>query len=261
VLCEKPMTLDPAEACELVDLARRRGTHLLIANSYHYAPRLAEVRDLLQGGIVGRIEHVMVSFISATRPVFEGAVGFRRWQTTFFRPDRATWQSPAQGGGFAHGQMSHAVPLMLWLTGLEAMEVSARTLDKDGIDICDAATVLCDGGAVVSLSGAPAMPEGRRALMRLFIAGSAGLAIVELDRDRCEIQRDDGREIVIEPGAGAWAPAAAGPPDALVDLALGRGTNHAPGEIGAASVAIIDACLRSARSGVPQAVWKPGGRA
>jgi len=257
VLCEKPMTLDPAEAFDLVARARQRGRHLLIANSFHYAPRLGEVRDLLAQGIVGRIEHVMASFLSATRPVFEGAVGFRRWETSFFRPDRATWQSPGQGGGFAYGQLSHAIPLTLWLTGLDALEVSARTLDKGGIDICDAATVLCAGGAVVSLSGAPAMPEGRRALMRIFVAGSEGLATIELDRDRCEVLRDDGREMLIEVALGGWSPRGAGPPDALVDLALGRGENLSPGWLGAQTVAIIDALLRSAPDGRPQAVHRP----
>lgn len=256
VLCEKPMTLDPAEAYDLVTRARERGTHLLVANSFHYAPRMVEVRDLLGRGSVGRIEHVMASFLSATRPVFEGAVGFKRWETSFFRPDRATWQSPGQGGGFAYGQLSHAIPLMLWLTGLDAVEVGARTLDKGGIDICDAATVLCAGGAVVSLSGAPAMPEGRRALMRLFVAGSEGLATVELDRDRCEILRDDGSESLIEVPAGSWSPHGAGPPDALVDLALGRGQNLSPGWLGARTVAVIEALLRSARDGRPRRVHR-----
>src|SRR5262249_23316276 len=70
VLCEKPMTLDPHEAHALVALAARLGRHLLLANGYHYLPHLPTLRARLAAGVIGRIEHVACSFISATRPVF-----------------------------------------------------------------------------------------------------------------------------------------------------------------------------------------------
>ena len=118
VLCEKPMTLDPGQAWDLVDRARARGVHLLLVNGYQYLPHLPGLRNAIRDGEIGPIEHAMVSFISATRDVFHGDRGLNSWQTTFFRPDLATWQDPSRGGGFAWGQMSHAIPLLLWLTGL-----------------------------------------------------------------------------------------------------------------------------------------------
>jgi predicted dehydrogenase len=258
VMCEKPMTLDPAESYALVAAARAKGVELLLANSYHYVPHLEEVRRIVRDGTLGTVEHVACSFISATRPVFEGAVGFKRWQTTFFRPDRSTWQSPQQGGGFAYGQMSHAIPLMLWMTGLEPVEVAGHVLSKADIDICDSGSVLCDNGAVVSLSGSPAMPEGRRALMRLHIACSNGLMVAEFDKDRAEVWRDDGYERRFEFADGAWSPHAPGPPNALVDLARGTGENLSPGIVGAQTVAVIRALLDSAAAGgVPQPVYRP----
>lgn len=258
VLCEKPMTLDPAEAYELVAAARKKGVELLLANSYHYVPHLEEVRRIILNGELGTVEHVACSFISATRPVFEGTTGFKRWQTTFFRPDRSTWQSPDQGGGFAYGQMSHAVPLLLWMTGLEPREVAGHVLQKAEIDICDSGSVLCANGAVVSLSGSPAMPEGRKALMRLHVACSAGLLIAEFDRDRCDVYRDDGSERHFEFAEGTWSPHAPGPPNALIDLAKGNGENLSPGVVGAQSVAVIRAMLDSAADGgVPKPVYQP----
>jgi predicted dehydrogenase len=259
VMCEKPMTLDPAEAYRLVAAANEKGVELLLANSYHYVPHLDEVRDIVRGGSLGAVEHVACSFISATRPVFEGAVGFKRWQTAFFRPDRSTWQSPAQGGGFAFGQMSHAIPLMLWMTDLEPREVCGHVLKKADIDICDSGSVLCDNGAVVGLSGSPAMPEGRRALMRLHIACSDGLVVAEFDKDRAEVYWDDGHERRFEYSEGAWSPRAPGPPNALVDLAKGTGENLSPGIVGAQTVAVIRALLDSADdAGVPKPVYRPG---
>jgi hypothetical protein len=49
--------------------------------------------------------------------------------------------------------------------------------------------------------------------------------------------------------AGEWIYSCAGPVQALVDLAQGRGVNFSPAEIGAATVAAIAAMRRSAAAG------------
>ena len=43
----------------------------------------------------------------------------------------------------------------------------------------------------------------------------------------------------------------------LVDLALGRGENRSPGEIGAGAVSLIEAMLRSAARGAAVEVYEP----
>ncbi len=251
VLCEKPMTLDPAQAWDLVDRARAKGVHLLIVNGYQYLPHLPELRAMIRDGIIGPVEHAMVSFISATRDVFHGDRGLNSWQTTFFRPDRATWQDPAKGGGFAWGQMSHAVPLLLWLTGLVPEAVSGHAFGREAVDLAVSGSVRFRGGAVASLSGAAAMPQGNRGLMRIFLAGREGMLTAEFDRDRCEIRRDDGTVRRLAIGDGDWIYHGRGPVEALVDLALGGdpALNRSPGETGATSVGVIAALLASAADG------------
>jgi predicted dehydrogenase len=249
VLCEKPMTLDPADAWALVSRARELKRHLVIANGYHWLPHLKEIGDMLKGGAVGRIEHVACTFVSATRPVFEGEVGFKRWQTSFFRPAIDTWQDPAGGGGFAYGQMSHSIALALWLTGLAPAEVAAHAFGTGAIDLADAAVVRFAGGAVGSFSGAAAMPEGQRALLRLVISGAGGVASLELDRDFAELRLVGGEVRRIPVAAGDWVYNCRGPVNAIVDLAGGVGENLAPGEIGAATVSVMEGMLRSSRNG------------
>ena len=257
VLCEKPMTVDPADAWDLVALARRHGRHLLIANGYQYLPHLPTIRDRLSAGAIGNIEHITCTFVSATRPVFEGSTGFARWQTTFFRPDVMTWQDPANGGGFAYGQMSHSVALMLWLTGLTPQAVAARSIGTGAVDLADAATIAFTSGAVAAIGGSAGMPEGQRALLRLVIAGSAGMMTIEMDRDEAMIHTSNGIER-LPIAAGDWIYNCRGPVDALVDLAQGRGENRAPGEIGAATVGILAAMAASARTdGTPVPVHAP----
>jgi len=249
VLCEKPMTLDPQQAWALEEQARASGRSLLMANGYHYLAGVAQVRQALLEGAVGRIEHVSCSFVSATRAVFEGAQGLARWQTHFFRPSRSTWQDPENGGGFAYGQLSHSVALALWMTGLHATAVSAHNFVVDGNDLCNAATVACTGGAVMSLSGAAAMPEGQRALLRLLVSGTLGVLEMELDRDRAVVHRHDGANRLFDVAPGQWGYHCEGPVHALVDIALGRGSNLTPGAIGAATTSLISALVASARGG------------
>lgn len=255
VLCEKPMTLDPAEAWDLVRIAREHDRHLLVANGYQYLPQVDALRQKIADGAVGTIEHVMASFISVTRDVFLGDKGLNQWKTTFFRPERSTWQDPAQGGGFAYGQMSHCLALMFFLTGLSPETVSAQTFGLEGVDLADAGAIRLSNGAVASVSGAAAMPQGNKGLMRLFIAGSEGMLTAEFDRDWCEIRRNDGSVERLDIAPDAWTYNCRGPVDALVDLALGHGTNLSPGRIGAETTATIAAMLASAKAGgTPQPV-------
>jgi predicted dehydrogenase len=258
VLCEKPMTIDPREAWHLVERARALGRHLLIANGYNYLPYLQGVRRDLAAGRIGRIEHVQCMFVSGTRRVFDGEVGLERWKRTFFRPDAATWQDPAQGGGFAYGQMSHSIALMLWLTGLEPVSVAAMTTGNGRVDLTDAAILSCADGAIASLSGSGALPQGNRALMRLAISGSEGLLTLDFDRDDGVFRSFDGRVQRLPLAPGDWVYHCRGPISALVDLAAGHGTNLSPGETGAATVAVLAAMAGSAVArGAPCPVHGP----
>lgn len=248
VLCEKPMTTDPQQAWELVRIAQAHDRHLVLANGYNYLDQVDTLRQRIADGAIGRIEHVMASFISATRDVFAGETGLNTWKTSFFRPDRSTWQDPLRGGGFAYGQLSHSLALVYFLTALSPVSASAYNVMQQGVDLANSAAVRLSNGAVASISGAAAMPQGNRGLMRLFLTGSEGVMTVEFDRDFGEIRRHDGRNEVLNIATGAWIYNCKGPVNALVDLALGQGQNLSPGAIGARATATIAAILASGRA-------------
>jgi len=255
VLCEKPMTLDPAEARDLVERAACADRHLILANGYHYLPGMADLRRMILAGAVGPIEHVTCSFVSATRAVFSGETGLARWGQTFFRPDRMTWQDPERGGGFAWGQASHSVALLLWLTGLRPAQVSGRLYPAEGVDLCHAATIVFEGGAVASLSGAAAMPEGKPALLRLIVTGDEGVLDIAVDLDRAALSRHDGRDVIVPVSPEQWRYECVGPIRALVSLARGglaRDHVQSPAEIGALTVAVL-AALTTSPSARPEA--------
>lgn len=254
VLCEKPMTVDPAHAWALVDLAARRGRHLLIANGFHYLPGMAALRRKVVEGAVGTIEHVMCHFATPTRKVFAGDEGLPSWKTAFFRPARATWQDAAQGGGYAYGQMSHSLAFMFWFTGLTAETVSSRRLPAP-IDLNNAASIGFACGAIGTASGTATAPDESRQQLRLYVGGSEGNLTLDVDLDRAEIRRQDGRNETIAVPAGDWSYRCDGPVDRLVELALGRGENLSPGAVGAQTVELIAAMRRSAEAdGAPMPV-------
>ena len=119
-----------------------------------------------------------------------------------------------------------------------------------GVDYYDAAVVRFAGGATASLSGAATLPKGRPVQIDLRIFGSEGMLLLDIERERLELRRRDGKDevIALKPGDGAYA--CEEPLRVLVDLCLGRKTNNsAPGETGMRAVEVLDAMYRSAASG------------
>lgn len=107
VLVEKPMCLDPGEAWALVETARRVDRSLVVSHGWHYKPGISEARAMLAR--IGPIEHVLCHMASFTRRVFAGDGGIDAWKALRIQPDAKTWQDPDGGGGYAYGQLSHAL--------------------------------------------------------------------------------------------------------------------------------------------------------
>ncbi|MBA3778174.1 MAG: hypothetical protein H0X16_02495 [Chloroflexi bacterium] len=84
--------------------------------------------------------------------------------------------------------------------------------------------------------------------------GSEGNFHIDLERERVWRYRGPGDSVMlpVQPGDGLYD--CVGPVDNLVALALGSGTNAAPGELGARTVEILAAAYRSADSGQAEPV-------
>jgi predicted dehydrogenase len=130
VLLEKPMVLDVHDGRALVDLARRQGRELLMSYPWQYNRQAAELRDLLAGGAIGEIEHITCLFASVVRELYRGNPEPYRdvLQYVVNAPTPSTYSDPTvSGGGQGHNQLTHAVALLLWLTGLVPERLSAFT--------------------------------------------------------------------------------------------------------------------------------------
>jgi len=265
VLVEKPMTIAPAQAWDLVATAEQQGLHLLCSFGWNYRPMLVQAKELLDREGIGEIEQLNITMSSSTRELLSRSGGYPDASPeTAVDPD--TWTDPAlSGGGYAQAQLTHALGLGLWLTGLQGAAAFAlmRSVLGAPVELYDVCAISYAGGAIGTLAGGSAHSgfDGDRHQLDIRVIGSQGQFLCDLQREAVWLYRDDGTDIRLglQPGDAAYD--CAGPPNALVDLALGHdAVNRSPGWLGARTVEILDAVYRSARSGQLEPV-SPGEQA
>lgn len=232
VLVEKPIARTVEEADEMVNAAEAAGSVLHVAQNLRYIAPVVAAREVIGSGALGDIVGVRSAF---------GHSGPRDWApdaTWFFDPE-------ASGGGALVDLGIHIIDLVLYVTGLEAAEVSAMTMGagKDAVE--DAAHVLVrfDGGAIGSVHAswvARPAPD-----IQLTIFGTAGTLHFD-PRSPLTLRRADGSKQEIElPAVDAnpvsdFARAVAG---------LGPRGPAATGADGRAALAIACAAYASASTG------------
>lgn len=253
VLIEKPITLDSGDAWELVRLATRADLHLICSFGWNFLPPLVEAKRLLDEQSIGEIEHFAIHMASPVRSLLSGHPPVE--PTGWPPPETETWASPeVSGGGYGQAQLSHALGLALWLSGLRGASVFAFMSSQDGtrVEAYDALAVRCSAGAVGTIAGGAAHNDygnGTHDLGLRFI-GSTGHFVCDMHRELISLHQTGAREVIVTVPQGGLHYNCVGPPNTLVDLALGRQVrNYAPGELGARTVEVLEAAYRSARSG------------
>ena len=111
VLCEKPMAMDAEETGRMCEAARAAGALALIDHELRFLPARRRMRELIQGGELGRVRHAKLLFRGGSR-----ALADTPW----------SWWSDERAGGGALGAIgSHAVDALHWLLGTRVSHVSA----------------------------------------------------------------------------------------------------------------------------------------
>ena len=253
VMVEKPMTLRANEAWDLVTLAKSQGRHLMVPYGWNYKPFVEEAHRLLNEGIVGEIEYVLLHMASPIRGLLDGSdVEDVRGGKGLFAPASSTWADPAvAGGGYGHAQLTHATGLLFFLTSLRAQRVFAEmSAPGSRVELYDALSVRFSNGAPGSISGAGTVPGNNRFQVDLRVFGREGMLLLDCERERLEVRRRDGQQIslAIPPGQGDYDCDV--PPNRFVELIKGSSNhNNSSGEVAARSVELLDAAYRSAQSG------------
>ncbi|MFL6254400.1 MAG: Gfo/Idh/MocA family protein [Pyrinomonadaceae bacterium] len=111
VLCEKPMAMNAGETRRMCEAARAAGALALIDHELRFLPARRLMRELIQGGELGRVRHAKLLFRGGSRALADSP-----W----------SWWSDERAGGGALGAIgSHAVDALHWLLGTRVSHVSA----------------------------------------------------------------------------------------------------------------------------------------
>jgi predicted dehydrogenase len=255
VLCEKPFTIDPAHAWELVETARRVDRQLILAYGWNYRPMVVQARELMEGdGGIGEVEQVTIHMSSHTRQLLSGTGAYPAAAPESV-PEQSTWIDPQlSGGGYGQAQFTHALGVALWLApalrGRDVFAFMSSPLDAP-VELHDAIAVRFTNGAVGTIGGGSEHhgSDNERHKVDIRMIGSTGNFHIDLEREVVWRYRGEGDSVLlpVRPGDGLYD--CIGPVDNLVALARGGGTNNSPAELGARTVEILEAAYRSAASG------------
>ncbi len=248
LLIEKPLVLRAAQAHELAARARAADLHLLTGYTYHFSSSAQQARALLAGGELGEPVLLSALFNSAIEDFYRARPGLGE-QQLLGGPSPTTYSDPKlSGGGQGQAQVTHAIGMLLWMTGLRARRVSAFMRDRGAaVDLVDAITCELEGGALATLASAGVLGEGQTEHQQLHYTCTRGTLVQDLI----------GGEVVVHPAGGE--PYALplpedpypvqGPVRALVDLIRGEGEDVTPIAASVATVELLEAAYRSAAAG------------
>jgi predicted dehydrogenase len=256
LLLEKPMVLRARDARDLQRLAEKRNVPLIVGYPYHFIEQHTQLRSRIREGALGQLQLVHTLFASMVLEYFRAnpqayAEAFA-WQVT--GPQANTYSDPRiAGGGQGHLQLTHNAALLLWLTGLQAVEVAAF-MEGFGlpVDVCDAVTVRFESGTIGTLAstGAIPTPQQSHSQLELRVYGSEGYAWLDAMAGTCSIFYNDGRIERLDnvPADGRYPMASTS--RHLVELILDPETpNQSPAEVGVRTVELLEAAYRAAAEG------------
>ena len=246
VLCEKPMVLRAAEARDLAADVEAKRVAFVIPYGWNYSELCVRAKEILDRGEIGVIEHVQCHMASAHRDLFNGKPTW--WaEKALVKPLASTWSDPAAGGGFLHGQLTHALALMFYLTALEPAEVFAM-LNTFGSGADRSSCISCRfaDGATGSFGGTATMPSRATYQVDLRIFGTDGMLLLDIERPRLVLHRNDGARSDIPVGLSPGEYSCVEPITTWVDLLQGKAVpNRSSVVVGTRVVEVLDAAFRS----------------
>jgi predicted dehydrogenase len=153
VLCEKPFTINAAQAAHLVTEARERGVLLMEAMWTRFLPHMVALRQVVDSGAIGAVQLLKADFCFRTE----------------VNP-RSRLFDPALGGGALLDVGIYNISLASWLLGTPGLNVSLARLGTTGVDEQAAMIFGYDGGQMALLATAIRTSTPSEAL----IAGTDG---------------------------------------------------------------------------------------
>ncbi|MET0860419.1 MAG: Gfo/Idh/MocA family oxidoreductase [Microbacterium sp.] len=247
VLVEKPLATTAADAWTLVELARERSCLLAAGLTYQYAAAAPRIRDAVRTDI-GELRSINAEFSSTTLSLFRVVDPADARLDDAAVPHGTTYSDPKTGGGQAHTQMTHLLGGVLWAAGRQAIDVSAFTAHHGlAVDLVDAVAFSLDGGALGAASSTGTTPPGVAPRHRIRFHGTRGMVEWDMLRAEAVVHLEGGLMRAIDNPVDSPSYAKERVTESFVESILDGTPTPAPAFDAAASVALIEATLLSAR--------------
>jgi len=230
VLVEKPMVCTSRHAEDIVNAAHKSGKTVGVAYQRHMLPEFIYMRDIVQSGKLGKVEHISYTL-------------YQDW----YRFTKGTWRrSPKYaGGGELMDSGSHILDITLWITGLRPKRIYAQMRYFDAkVDVNSALTIEFAGGAIaqIAIVGKTTMGWGEE----LTITGASG-TLRYLDGRVTQYDERGKKTMPKVPRTSATATPVAN----FVDAIRGKAPIAAPPEWGLAVARLTEAAFKSAEKSRP----------
>ncbi len=259
VLIEKPMTVTAAEAQELLELAKKKRVQFLISGPWHFTPHSIEARRLVRSGALGKLRMISILMTNITLGLYRGLPWERIFGDTptaqnaavpYVKPGLTSYSDPKlAAGGHIYCQASHSAAYVDFLTGRRPAEVFARFHNAGlAVDVYDAISLKLDDGTLVSLAtNGAAMMSDRQYEVRIY--GDKGMILQELWKGKLEFHDVNSNVTRYPDIPEADTYPMYEPARNLIDCVAGDAPNGSPASLGAFAMQVIDAAVRSAKSG------------
>jgi predicted dehydrogenase len=250
LLIEKPMVLDPRDGDAVLAAAARAGVEVLVGYPWHYNAQAVALRSAIADGRIGTVELATCTYGSTVREYYRGDVETYRKDYGYARaPQPTTYSDPAiAGGGQGQTQVTHAAALLLFLTGLHPVRVSAEVERFElAVDLADALTVRFEGGAIGTLASTGGVARGHDEVLEYRIFGDRGHVGFDVMQGRAWIAGPRGavQELDVLPPELRYPQEE--PVRNLIEVIAGTAPNRSPGDLGQLVVTLVDGMYRSAR--------------
>ena len=256
---EKPLTIVPAHAWSLVELAERNGVHLSVGYTAQYDRAAQFLKQAFADGALGELVSINCLVATALEVLLRGDVARFADELPIpspLAPKHGTYSDPERaGGGFAQTQLTHTIGMFLYVTGLAPTEVFARTRSRGlNVELAVDAVFALEDGTNGTLAGTGTIAAAQRQMHELRYFGSEAYAVQDILAGEVTLVAGNGDEETVGPTRRSEPLASRAPARAFADLIAGSGQNYAPGDIAARAVDFIAALYRSAESGRPEAI-------
>lgn len=249
VLIEKPMTLVPSEAWELVRLAEENHLNLHMGYTFPHSKHVQEIRTLIASGYIGKVRFATGLFTGNIKPLYRGNVEVQVEEGAPFISRSSTYSTKKGGGGQLYTQTTHPVSTVLYMTQVEPKSVVGN-LDTSGeVDQSNSLIFTDEKEFIATISSSGLVIDHNNRQEEYRIIGDDGFFQLNTRTGDLISQRIGETLRTHEKLSEYDANPIKGPSSSLITTVLGLTEVVASGRLGAMTVDILDACKKSSENG------------